>query len=118
MDVPTITEDNVRRSTHCCGCGGEKQHGCVICWGCFKSGVDGYGRHAGVDKPYKYFRALETSPGQWEDEVNCLNRWLAKIGRPPVEDQLGFPRAASEAVDFARTSTRAQETFGEGVFDE
>jgi len=41
-----INDDNyLRKAEMCIGCGQEKQIGCVVCWGCFKSG----------DNPFKWF---------------------------------------------------------------
>lgn len=78
-----MTGEDVRNHTRCLGCGRAKDVGCIVCWRCFKSGVDGYGQHAGITTAYKYFPSTET-----EDEAGCLDRWLAEIGRPSIETQL------------------------------
>lgn len=72
-----------RKSNKCVGCRGPKDPGCVVCWGCFKSGVDGFSVHAGIKLPFKYFPRLKFADGQYEDEADTLNRWLAANGRCP-----------------------------------
>ena len=35
-----LPESHLRQLTTCCGCGGSKEVGCVVCWNCFKHRTD------------------------------------------------------------------------------
>ena len=63
----TREEDHRERmATVCPGCGGAKDPGCTVCWGCFKYRKD-------------------VTPKKWSGTT--LRQWLQEIGRPTLEEQ-------------------------------
>ena len=58
-----LVENEVRKEIVCRGCGGIKQPGCVVCWGCFKYRQD--------VTPFKYF---DGDINEWLEHVRNETR--------------------------------------------